>query len=110
MIQLPLNQITKEAIEELVDNKVQEGRTLEYKQELPGNSDGDKKEFLADVSSFANAAGGDILYGVTEERDAEGKPTGYPEVAEGLPVSNIDAERLRLESIIRNGIDPRILF
>ena len=41
-----------------------EGRTLDYKRTLPGSTDEEKREFLADVSSFANAAGGDIVYGI----------------------------------------------
>jgi len=36
---------------------VAEGRSIDYKRELPGNSDGDKKEFLADASSFSNTVG-----------------------------------------------------
>jgi hypothetical protein len=43
----------------LVDNQVSEHKTIEYKEALLGNADGDKKEFLADVSSFANESGGD---------------------------------------------------
>jgi len=61
-------QLIQEAdLEELIKNKVPEGKTTEYKQVLPGSSDADKKEFLADVSSFANAAGGHLLYGIRAE-------------------------------------------
>ena len=38
-----------------------------YKQKFPTNSDVDRKEFLADISSFANASGGDLVFGITEE-------------------------------------------
>ena len=41
----------------LLDDKVPEGRCLEYKAALPGKSDSDRKEFLKDVSAFANADG-----------------------------------------------------
>ncbi|MCK5240903.1 ATP-binding protein [bacterium] len=50
----------------MISNQIQESRTIEYKESLPGNSDQDKREFLADISSFANAAGGDLLYGITK--------------------------------------------
>ncbi len=58
-----------EAIEEsdlqaLVDNNVPEGKTLEYKESLHSDHPTEKKEFLADVSSFANAAGGDLIHGI----------------------------------------------
>ena len=101
MIPKRFEEITKTDIDALVANAVAEGRTIEYKRELPGNSDEDKREFLADVSSFANAAGGDIIYGVEEDQ-------GIPTVANGLPGIDPDAEILRLDNIIRNGIDPRI--
>ncbi len=108
MIQKPLDRVEKADIDSLVSNEVREGRTLEYKQAPPTNSDEDKREFLADVSSFANASGGDLLYGVTEKRDADGKTTGIPDAAPGIPVVNIDQEIRRLDSLIRDGIQPRI--
>ncbi len=108
MIQKPFGRIEMADIVALVANGVQEGRTLEYKQALPANSDEDKREFLADVSSFANASGGDILYGVEERRDQNGKATGIPEKATGLAGVNADQEVRRLDSIIRDGVQPRI--
>lgn len=95
-----------EAIEEsdlqaLVDNQVSERKTIEYKEALPGNADGDKKEFLADVSSFANASGGDLIYGIREQ-------SGVPVELSGLELSDVDAEILRLESCIQTGIAPRL--
>ena len=68
---------------------------------MPGNADADKKEFLADVSSFANTAGGDLIFGIEEK---QGVPTGNP----GLNVADFDLEIRRLESMIGDGIDPRI--
>jgi len=76
MIQKQIDAISKSDIDELIANSDNESKTLEHKQELPGNSDKDKKEFLADVSSFANASGGDILYGVVAQVDEDGKKTG----------------------------------
>jgi hypothetical protein len=108
MIPADFEAISKAHIEALVTNAVNEGRTIEYKQELPGGTDDDKKEFLADVSSFANAAGGDIVYGLTEQRDERGKPTGIPDKAEGLAGINADQQKRRLEEMIRTGIDPRL--
>lgn len=108
MIQKPFDAITKLDIDALIADKLAESRTLEYKQELPGNSDGDKREFLADVSSFANASGGDILYGIKPATNSDGKKTGDPESV--LPIAGItsDAAKLRLEEIIRQGIEPRM--
>ena len=62
MITKDLEQITEETLTELRDNKVLESKTIDYKQELPSNLDSDKKEFLADITSFANAFGDLVLH------------------------------------------------
>lgn len=108
MIGKEFDAIGKEDIEALVKNAVCERRDLEYKQQLPGVSPEDTREFLADVSSFANAGGGDLIYGVRDKRDANGQPTGIPEAADGLVGINADQEERGLLSKLRDGIDPRI--
>lgn len=102
MIAKNIDQITEEDLQALKDNSVPEGKTIEYKQSLPTNSESDKKERLADVSSFANASGGDLIYGIAEEN-------GLPKSLDGLSAADIDGEILRLENIIRDGIEPRIV-
>jgi len=108
MIPKEFDAITKEDVDALVLNEIPEGRTIEFKEQLPGGIDDDKREFLADASSFANAGGGDLIYGVREKRHASGKTTGILEAAEGLAAINSDAEKRRLDEILRNGTDPRI--
>jgi len=102
----PIDTITAEDIRALVDGQVREDRHLDYKEKLPGNADSEKKEFLADVVAFANSGGGDIVYGIGENRDASGN-TGLP-VLKGLPKDGLDKERLRLEQMIQTGIAPRV--
>ena len=101
MISKPIDNIDKSDIEALIENGVRESKTIEYKRELPGKKDKDKKEFLSDVSSFANAGGGDLIYGIEEDK-------GLPKKAIGLKCENVDEEMSRLHSIIRDGIAPRI--
>jgi hypothetical protein len=101
MISKPADTITKADLDALVTNKVAEGKTFEYKLTAPGGTDDQKREFLADVSSFGNASGGDLLLGVAAD---DGVPTSIP----GLKDFNEDAEKLRLEGIIRDGIQPRL--
>lgn len=103
----PIDAVTTEDVHALVTNGVAEGRQLEYKQLLPSGKDESKRELLKDVSAFANTVGGDLLFGVVEARDPDGNPTGIPESVPGLDV-NVDAEKLRLESIIRDGLQPRV--
>ena len=108
MIPKNFDDITKADIDLLVDNKVSEIKTLEYKQELPGRQDKDKKEFLADISSFANASGGDVIYGIKEAVDENGKKTGEPEAVVPLKGVNADEAKLWIEDLVRTGIEPRI--
>src|SRR5687767_713544 len=95
-----LDALTEGHLQGLLDNSVSEGRRIDYKTAV-GTRDEDKREFLADVSSFANAAGGDLLIGVEETAGVASKLIG-------LPKSDLDAEILRLENLARDGIDPRI--
>ncbi|AKB32419.1 Divergent AAA domain protein [Methanosarcina siciliae HI350] len=103
MIPKALNQITEQDLQSLVDNGVLEGKTIEYKQVLKLDTYEEKREFLADVSSFANASGGDLIYGIIEDRES-----GAPERLEGLQIENLDMEIRKLENLVRDGIQPRI--
>jgi len=96
-----LKDINKDDVEQLITDKVIECKVIDYKQELPGGKDADKKEFLYDVSSFANASGGHMLFGIVEDK-------GLPTKIIGLKNIDPDNEKTRLESIIKSGISPRI--
>jgi hypothetical protein len=102
MFHLPENfkSITLESIQQLVDDEVIEDKYLEYKRQLPGGSDKDKHEFLADVSAFANTFGGDIIFGIEEDdRHAPSKIVGIAE-------ADHDEVNQRLENMLRSGLEP----
>ena len=80
------------------------GKQSEYKKEIPNNSDTNKKEFLADFSSFANGSGGDLIFQIEQDNQ-----TGTPKSLNGIEIDNIDKEKTRLDNIIRDGVEPRIL-
>lgn len=105
----PLHDVTHADIQALVDAGVGESRTLEFKEQLPPGSDRGMVEFCKDVTAMANAQGGDIVFGVSEQRDDAGRPTGRPAAIIGLGGANLDAEQLRLTNLLRDGVDP-ILF
>ncbi len=88
-------------IQELIDNAVPEGKYLEYKASAYGGADKDKKEFLKDVSAFANADGGHLIIGLSEN---EGVAASVQPIREAVADDHI----LRLENILRDGIEPRI--
>lgn len=101
MIPKHIRDIAPGDLQALVDDEVREGKTIEYKLELPGNADSQKAKFLASVSSFANTAGGDHIFGVEAKG---GLPKGLPGVATADP----DADILRLEHILASGLEPRL--
>lgn len=99
---IPIANVTEEHLLALLRDEVREGRHIDYKLEIYGGNDEARVEFLADVSSFANADGGDIVIGF-EEKD--GTPIAMPGLDASLTLEN---ETLRLEQIARNGLQPRI--
>ena len=108
MIDQRLDQIQKSDIEDLVKYAKRENAMLEFKQQLPGTSDTDKHEFLADVSSFANARGGDIVYGIVDKKDESGQSTGEAGDIEHVKDQTPDKLIQKLEQQIREGISPRL--
>lgn len=98
----PLAEVSESDLLELRQRQLPEGKSIEYKRSLPGPTSEDRREFLADVSSFANAGGGHLIFGIAEE---EGVPTDVCGVVEDV---DVDAEILRLENLARDGLEPRL--
>jgi hypothetical protein len=97
----PIETVTEADLAALIPAEVRESKLIEYKRDLPGTADSDKKEFLFDVSSFANASGGNIVYGMAA---SEGLPTEIT----GFDGKEIDGHMLRLDQLVQSGISPRI--
>jgi hypothetical protein len=96
----PMSELNESDLDSLIAAGTPELKTLEYKLSLPGRSESDRKEFFADVSSFANSAGGHIVYGMRAD-------AGIPLESVGVDEDG-DPAILSLESAIRDGIVPRI--
>jgi hypothetical protein len=96
----PFDQLNEADFLELMENKIPESKVLDYKVDLKFG-DRDKREFLADISAFANTAGGYLLIGIAEE-------SGIPSDLPGIALDNPDAEMLKLISLIRDCTEPRI--
>lgn len=84
---------TIEDLKRLIENKIKESLTLDYKSEL-----GQNEEIAKDISAFANTLGGTIVYGIHEE--------------ETIPVSFnwIDGKGIkeRIENVILSHIQPKL--
>jgi hypothetical protein len=100
MIPKPLKDIRLTELESLI-GVARESKTLEFKAELPRKADSELVPFIAGVSSLANTAGGDFVLGVYAR---EGVAAGVP----GIAIPSLDAEKLRLEQALANGLEPRL--
>ncbi|OGO14163.1 MAG: hypothetical protein A2Y53_06495 [Chloroflexi bacterium RBG_16_47_49] len=101
MLNKSFDEINEDDIVDLIKNKEPERRIIEYKIELPTEKPDSKKEFLADVSSFSNASGGHLIYGMKEKE-------GIPVEIVGIAESNLDKQIQRLENLLRDNIEPRL--
>ena len=100
LLHTDFEQIGEAHIHRLLAAKIAESRDIEYKRQPYGDTDADKAECLADISSFANTAGGDLLIGLAAK---DGVPSGL------MPLSgSADADALRIEELVRTGLQPRI--
>lgn len=95
-------------IKRLVQNKVPENKTLDYKKELNLSQDKDKKEFLFDITSLSNTDGGCLIYGIEESKDDKGQNTGTPDRIVGIPIDNYDKLAQRIEDIVKGNTEPSI--
>jgi Predicted transcriptional regulator containing an HTH domain and an uncharacterized domain shared with the mammalian protein Schlafen len=101
MLNQNVHEIKEKDILQLIDDGISEGIFLEYKECLPDKGDENRKEMLADISSFANCDGGHLIFGIKEEK-------GVPISITGIEVEDEDALILQFENVIRDAIAPRI--
>ena len=99
MIQKPLSDLNESDLMTLVQQSVEERETLDYKLEMYGTSDPEKREMLRDVSAMANARGGHLLIGVREENNIAVELVGIEE-------PQVAAERLMSSCL--SGIHERM--
>lgn len=76
---VPLEQVQAEHIAALVSGGVQEDFDLDFKEQMYGTSEGEKRDLASDVAAMANSAGGVIVLGVSEDDHA--RASGAPGVA-----------------------------
>lgn len=91
--------ITEQTILGLINEGVEEFSHLDYKSQIPLNSDSQKKELAKDVSAFANSGGGVLIYGVREEGHKPVEITG---------INPNDTNKEKIENVILSCISPRI--
>lgn len=88
-----MTRINLKYIQNLIDSKIEESITLDYKRELTNN-----KEIVKDISAFANTSGGRIIYGIDE----------IDSLADSIKWINNKGIKERIESVILTNIQPEI--
>jgi hypothetical protein len=100
MIRARLQDATLADLEALV-GVAEEGVTLDFKRDLPGDDRDSRKEFIADVCALANTKGGDLIYGIDE--DAAGRAGALVPHA-----FNPDAVITALSNVLADNLEPRL--
>src|SRR5690349_656556 len=98
-----LADLTALHLEQLVAAQAVEDAHLDFKRQLPTNWDHEaKKRFMADVTAFANAGGGDLVFGIDESQDAQAAAVVPQQFA------NVDMEVRRLLDFMMTLSEPRL--
>lgn len=93
-----LSEVTADHIRTLVTSEVQEAFDLDFKSELYGRSDQDKRALGGDVAALANTAGGVIVLGIEEDEQARASS------ASGILIT--DAEVARIHQVVASLVAP----
>ena len=102
MIERPLDDVSLTDIEALRAYSRTEGSTLDFKESFPSADHKGVRDFLADVTAFANTDGGDIVVGVREDKN------GIAAEIVGIDRAGIDEGLRRIDDQLRSCVDPRV--
>lgn len=98
-IPLILDTTNEQNLLDLIKAEVHEGKSIEYKREIAIATSDQKRKFIRSIASFANASGGELVFGMDAEN---GKPT----TIKALPDFEPDRDVRILRDIIRAHIEP----
>src|SRR6266700_2351768 len=93
----PLAEVDATNLRALVNGKIREDADLDFKEQVYGNADADKRDLAGDVAAMANTVGGVIVVGVAEVDGAATKLA---------PVALSEAEDLRMRQVVASLVAP----
>lgn len=98
-----ISTITQAHLEGICKAAITEGAHLDFKRQLPAAWGGSEKHDLAaDAVAFANAGGGEIIYGINEG------PNGEAVEIQPQVLASSDQETIRILDIIQGQTDPKV--
>jgi hypothetical protein len=97
----PQGEIKIEMLRSLVESEIAEGQVIEFKRMIDVGDPKAKKNLSAEVASFANASGGDIVFGMDEREGSANKLIPLPEF-------DADKTELQLRQIFNSNIEPPV--
>lgn len=105
MIPPSLDDLSVEDLRQLVETGVPEKQELEFKRQLDPRNKSHKEKFLAEVTSFANTTGGDLIIGIPDPEDVDEE-----DEADLWWITDYDRDKYKLdwENLIRTSTDPRL--
>ncbi len=89
LLSSPLELVQHADLMALISNQVPEAFDLDFKSEMYGPTDKDRRDAATDVAALANTAGGLLVLGI--EEDDQARATAAP----GLELSEADERRIR---------------
>jgi hypothetical protein len=92
-------QITSARLQAILDARQSETENLEFKSQLPGQSDGERKAFCKAVTGLANGTGGHIVYGLADPSAG----TAAPRIQQWD-----ERTEMTLRQVLDGGVDPRV--
>jgi len=107
MLFIAIERITEADLQSLVTEGKREEAQLEFKLTLPAGNDDGKREFLKDVTAMANSQGGDIIYGIREERTNPDDAGKAMEVV-GIAGISADATKLWMHELLNSSVEERL--
>jgi len=90
-----------EDLNSLKENQISESKEIDYKELLALTSPTDKTNFIQNLTSFSNAIGGNLIYGIKAK-------DGIPTEITGIETNNNDSLKLQLDNIIQDLTSPRV--
>ncbi|WP_264499063.1 AlbA family DNA-binding domain-containing protein [Luteolibacter flavescens] len=102
LIHLSLDAVSESDLQRLVEDRIPESKNIEYKQTLQFATDEQKREFLSDLTAFANTDGGDLIFGISEADGVAGELVGLNNL-------NPDDAAGKVENLLRDFVQPRIV-